>query len=116
MRGSSRIRLAVGLVALIAALSMAAIAVPVALASKGEDFHGKVASTHSHPRTVKVDTGSRGTMQFRVTQRTRFEHIHGFSGLKPGLRVEVQARHRNGGWVATKIERHQDDRPSQLAP
>jgi hypothetical protein len=105
MRGVFRSRLGLVLVALIAALSMASLAVPAALASKNEDFRGKVVSTHVHPRTVNVHNRSRGTVRFRVTKRTRYEHIKGFSALKRGLGVEVHAKHRNGGWVATKIDR-----------
>ena len=106
MRGSFRAKLAAGMVALVAALSMAVIAVPAAQASKTEDFHGKVVSTQQQqPKSVTVATRSRGTVRFRVTQKTRFDHIKGFSGLKPGLKVEVHARHQNGGWVAIKIDR-----------
>ncbi len=105
MRGMFRSRLALGLVAL---LSMAAIAVPVASASKDShrhDLRGKVVSTQQHPKTVIVNTRSKGKVSFRVTKQTRYDHIKGFSALKPGLKVEVHARHRNGGWVATKIDR-----------
>ena len=110
MRDVFRRRLALVSVAAIAALSMAAIAVPMASASRdqspgSEDFHGKVVSTDQHPKTVKVDTTSRGTLSFRVNQQTRFEHIKGFSALTPGLKVEVHAKHGNGGWVAKKIDR-----------
>ena len=105
MRGSFRAKLAAGMVALVAALSMAVIAVPAAQASKTEDFHGKVVSTQQQPKSVTVDTRSRGTVRFRVTQKTKFDHIKGFSGLKPGLKVEVHAKHQNGGWVAIKIDR-----------
>ena len=105
MRGNSRIRLATGVVALVAALSMAAIAVPAALASKGQDFRGKVVSTTKKPRSVTVDTKQRGSVKFGITNQTRYDHINGFSALKPGLRVEVKAKKQGGAWVATKIER-----------
>lgn len=107
MRDIFQRRLALVTVAVIAALSMAAIAVPMASASRdqSQDFRGKVISTDRHPKTVKVDTRSRGKLKFRVNQQTRFEHIKGFSALKPGLKVEVHAKHRNGGWVAKKIDR-----------
>ena len=107
MRDIFRRRLALVSVAVIAALSIAAIAVPMVSASRdqSQDFRGKVVSTDPHPKTVKVDTKSKGKLSFRVNQQTRFEHIKGFSALKPGLKVEVHAKHRNGGWVATKIDR-----------
>ena len=108
MRDILRRRLALLSLAVIAALSMAAIAAPMASASRDErqDFQGKVVSTQTHPKIVKVDTKSRGKLSFRVNQQTRFEHINGFSALTPGLKVEVHAKHRTGGWVATKIDRH----------
>ena len=108
MRDMFRRRLALVSVAMIAALGVAAIAVPAvsALTDHGSrDFRGKVISTDRHPRIVKVDTRSNGGLSFRVNKRTRFEHIKGFSALKPGLKVEVQAKHRSGGWTATKIDR-----------
>ena len=105
MRGSFRSRLAIGVLALIAALSLAAIAVPAAMASKIEDFHGKVVSKDRHPRSVTVHTRSRGDIRFRVNQQTKYDHLSGFSALKPGLKVEVHAKHTSGGWVATKIDR-----------
>ncbi len=105
MRGMFRSRLAFVLAAL---LSMAAIAAPVATASKDShrhDLRGKVVSTQHHPKKVIVNTRSKGKVDFRVTKQTRYDHIKGFSALKPGLKVEVHARHQNGGWVATKIDR-----------
>lgn len=105
MRGSFSARRAVGLAALVAALSMAVVAVPAAQASKVEDFHGKVVSTQKNPKSVTVDTRSGGKVRFRVTQQTKFDHINGFSGLKPGLKVEVHAKQQSGSWVATKIDR-----------
>jgi uncharacterized protein DUF5666 len=105
MRGSFRSRLAIGVLALIAALSLAAVAVPAAMASKIDDFNGKVVSTDRHPRSVKVDTRSRGNIRFKVNQQTKYDHLNGFSALKPDLKVEVHARHTSGGWVATKIDR-----------
>jgi Domain of unknown function (DUF5666) len=109
MKAITRSRLGAGLVAAIAALSIVAAGVPAALASHDHssdrhDFRGKVVSTDRHPSTVKVHTRSGKTKQFRITKRTRFEHLSGFSALKSGLKVEVHAKHRNGGWVAAKID------------
>ena len=107
MRGISRSRLALAMVGLLVALSLAAIAVPVATASRDQtrDFRGKVVSVDRHPKSVKVDTRSGGNVTFRITKQTKFEHMKGFSALKPGLKVEVNAKHRNGGWVASRIDR-----------
>ena len=109
MRGTSRARsrLALVLVGLLAVTSMVAVAAPVASASRDQsrDFRGTVVSTHRHPKTVTVNTQSKGKVSFRVTNQTRYDHIKGFSALKQGLRVEVHAKHRNGGWVAIKVDR-----------
>jgi Domain of unknown function (DUF5666) len=105
MRGMFRSKFALVLVALV---SVAAIAAPVATASRDNhrhDLRGKVVSTKRHPKTVTVNTRSKGEVDFRITNQTRYDHIKGFSALKPGLKVEVHAKHRNGGWIASKIDR-----------
>jgi hypothetical protein len=44
-----------------------------------------------------------------VNNRTRFERIAGFPGLRHGLAVEVSARPTDGGGVARKVERRHAD-------
>jgi len=106
MEGGFRTRLAIGAAALLAVLSLAAFAIlPAALASRVDDFTGKVVSTDLRLRSVQVDTRSRGNTRFEVNRQTRYEHLNGFSALKPGLKVEVHAKHTSGGWIATKIDR-----------
>jgi hypothetical protein len=100
-----RSRLALVLVAVISTVAIAAPAATAARDNHGHDLRGKVVTTKRHPKVVTVDTRSKGKVDFRVTGRTRYDHIKGFSALKPGLRVEVHAKHRNGGWTATKIDR-----------
>ena len=42
----------------------------------------------------------------RVTSRTRFERIGGFSGLRAGqTNIETIVRRSNGRWVALEVER-----------
>ena len=42
----------------------------------------------------------------RVTSRTRFERISGFSGLRAGqTNIETIVRRSNGRWVAVEVER-----------
>jgi hypothetical protein len=57
-------------------------------------------------RTFKIRDSERGTIRVRVTNRTRFERISGFSGLKVGARnIETIVRRSNGRWVAVEVER-----------
>ncbi len=71
-----RRRLALISVAVIAVLSMAAFAVPIAAASSGAGRHlsGRLVATDRHSRTIEVGTASRGQLlNLRVNQQTGFE-------------------------------------------
>lgn len=70
-----RRRLALISVALIAALSMAAFAVPVAASPIGQSRHfsGKLVAPDRHSRTIKVGTPSRGELNLRVNQQASLE-------------------------------------------
>jgi two-component system response regulator RegX3 len=48
---------------------------------------------------VTVRDAERGTARIRVTGRTRFERIAGFTALRVGHGVEVPARRADGRWV-----------------
>lgn len=64
-----------------------------------------VISKDSSARTVVVRSESGARLTFMVNARTKFERIAGgFSGLKKGLAVEVDASNASGKWVATQIE------------
>ena len=56
-----------------------------------------------------IVAGLAAPVRLRVTNRTRFERIVGFSALRGGLAVEVSARRADGSWVARKVERRHDD-------
>jgi hypothetical protein len=69
-------------------------------------FEGTIVSVNRSARTFRLRDTERGTVTIRVTSRTRFERISGFSGLRAGLtRIESTVRRANGAWVASEVER-----------
>jgi len=91
-------------VALIAGAALA-VSAPAASAQTRE-YEGTVVSIDRAERTFKIRDSERGTIRVRVTNRTRFERIGGFSGLKVGARnIETIVRRSNGRWVALEVER-----------
>jgi hypothetical protein len=69
-------------------------------------FEGTIVSVNRNARTFRLRDTERGTVTIRVTSRTRFERISGFSGLRAGLtRIESTVRRSNGAWVASEVER-----------
>jgi hypothetical protein len=69
-------------------------------------FEGTVVSVNRSARTFRLRDSERGTVTIRVTRRTRFERVSGFSGLRRGqTRIEANVRRSNGAWVATAVER-----------
>ncbi|HYJ00546.1 MAG TPA: DUF5666 domain-containing protein [Thermoleophilaceae bacterium] len=71
------------------------------------EFEGTVVSVNRDARTFRLHDSERGTKRIKVTSRTRFERVAGFSGLKAGQRnIEVKTRRRvNGVWRAIEVER-----------
>ena len=77
-------------------------AAPAATPSAAQlrQFEGTVVSVNRDARTFRLRDVERGTRTIKVTSRTRFERIAGFSGLRPGMRrieARVQRRNRRGG-------------------
>ena len=69
-------------------------------------FEGTIVSVNRDARTFRLRDTQRGTVTIRVTRRTRFERISGFSGLRSGQsRIEATVRRSNGAWVASAVER-----------
>ena len=94
--------------ALAASLIPAAGAAPTAPPSTAQlrQFEGTVVSVNRADRTFRLRDTERGTASIKVTSRTRFERVAGFSALRPGLRrIEAKVLRRNGVWVATEVER-----------
>jgi hypothetical protein len=96
-----------GLVAaiLVASLTAVAEAAPTGVA-QAREFEGTVVSVNRDARTFRLRDVERGTARIKVTRRTRFERLAGFSALRRGLRrIEATVHRRNGVWVATEVER-----------
>ena len=87
-------------------LLILAAAVPAtASAAPIRHFEGTVVSVNRDSRTFRLNDSERGTKRIKVTAKTRFERIDGFSGLHAGLRnVEATVRRTNGRWVAISVE------------
>ena len=92
------------LVALLTTVAAVALAVPAA--ASAAEFEGTVVSVNRDNRTFRLHDSERGTVRIKVTSRTRFERISGFSGLRKGMtRIEATVRRSNGRWVASEVER-----------
>jgi hypothetical protein len=100
-----------------AAVSLALMAVLAAIAAGASEaavvrhFDGTALSKNRQAQTFRADIEQRGPMRFHVNRRTEFERIPGgFSGLERGMRIEVDAKRTNHGWVARQVERDRDNR------
>jgi hypothetical protein len=92
-------------VALIATAALT-ITAPAASAAPTREYEGTVVSVDRDARTFRLRDSERGTIRVRVTSRTRFERISGFSALRAGLsNVETTVRRSGGRWVAVQVER-----------
>ncbi|HEU4658400.1 MAG TPA: DUF5666 domain-containing protein [Capillimicrobium sp.] len=103
-------RAGAALAAVVIALLLATLAPSVA-GAKADDglrsFHGRVVSTSSD--AFKIRRGDGTKMRFAVTGATRFERIGGLAALRRGMAIEVKGVRADGGWVARKVEREDDD-------
>ena len=82
-----------------------AVSAPAASAQTRE-YEGTVVSVNRAERTFQIRDSERGTIRVRITSRTRFERIDGFSGLKVGAtNIETIVRRSSGRWVAVEVER-----------
>ena len=74
-------------------------------AAQLRQFEGTVVSVNRDARTFRLRDSERGTARIKVTSRTRFERLAGFSALRPGLRrIEAKVRRRGDVWVAFEVE------------
>jgi hypothetical protein len=88
------------------ALAAAALTAPSPASAATRQVEGTVTSVNSDANTFRLRDSERGTFTIKVTSRTRFQRIAGFSGLKRGMtRVEATVKRSNGRWVATLVER-----------
>lgn len=94
--------------ALTAALVPTAGAATTAPASAAQlrEFEGTVVSVNRDARTFRLRDAEGGTVRIKVTRRTRFERLSGFSALRRGMkRIEAKVLRQNGVWVASEVER-----------
>jgi hypothetical protein len=97
-------------VALAALTLVAAIAASTSQAAAARHFDARILSKNASAKTFKGNTEHRGVVKFHVNGSTEFERIKGgFSGLKKGMRVEIDAKHTKSGWVAREVERDRHD-------
>ncbi len=88
------------------AAAVAAPPPPTAQASVTRQFEGTVVSVNRRARSFRLHDSERGTRTIRVTSRTRFERVAGFTGLRSGMTsIEATVRRSGGRWVATEVER-----------
>ena len=93
------------LFALIATVTAVTLAAP-SVAAAATEYEGTVVSVNRDNRTFRLHDSERGTIRIKVTSRTRFERVAGFSGLRKGMtRIEATVRRSNGRWVALEVER-----------
>ena len=87
-------------------LAFAAVALAAPAVASAAEFEGPVKSVNRDNRTFRLHDSERGTIRIKVTSRTRFERIAGFSGLRAGqTNIEAVVRRSNGRWVALEVER-----------
>jgi hypothetical protein len=93
--------------AAVAALAILPAAIPSAGAqTTAREYEGTVVSVDRSSRTFRLRDSERGTVRIRVTNRTRFERLSGFSALRRGQRnIEATVRRSGGSWVALEVER-----------
>jgi hypothetical protein len=76
------------------------------LQSATRQYEGTVLSVDRGARTFRLRDSERGTITIKVTARTSFERVSGFSALRAGMtRIEANVRRSNGRWVASHVER-----------
>jgi hypothetical protein len=86
---------------------LAAVAFPAAAApaASAREFEGTVVRVNRDARTFSLRDEGR-TVRIKVTRRTRYERLAGFSAIRRGMTaIEAIATRKNGRWVASLVER-----------
>ena len=94
-------------IATLVAFAAVALAAPSA-ASAAVEYEGTVKSVNRDNRTFRLHDTERGTIRIKVTRRTRYERLAGFSAIRRGMTgIEAVAFRRDarGRWVARLVER-----------
>jgi len=89
-------------VLVIAALALAAVALPAQAALRHID--GTVVSKNADNHSFRIKTQSGNQLRIKVTSSTKFQRLAGFGALHKGLAVEVDAKSTSNGLVATQVE------------
>lgn len=89
-------------VVLAGVLAIGLLAAPAQAALRHID--GTVVSKNSDNRTFKLRTQNGNTVRVKVNGTTKFERIAGFSALRKGMRIEVDAQTTSGGLLAKQVE------------
>jgi hypothetical protein len=98
-----------GISALLIATALAGTMLIGVLATPAEaavrHLDGTVLSKNGNAKTFRITTQGGSQVTVRVNANTRFQRIAGgFSGLRKGLRIEVEARTTGSGLLATHVE------------
>ena len=89
-------------VLVIAALALAATALPAQAALRHID--GTVVSKNADNHSFRIRTQNGNQIRIKVTSNTRFQRLAGFGALHRGLAIEVDAKSTSNGLVATQVE------------
>ena len=96
--------LVAGMVVAASAVGSASAASRAATASDAQSLEGPILSVNSSAKTFKMNDHHQGVIKIKVNNSTRYHNLSGFKALHQGLKVDVEARHSNTGWIAVKIE------------
>ncbi|HXF31011.1 MAG TPA: DUF5666 domain-containing protein [Solirubrobacterales bacterium] len=92
------------------ATSLVCVAFATALLASGAQaalrhFDGTVLSKDSSSKTLRITTEGGSKVTFKINGNTEFERIAGgFSGLRKGMSIEVDAVMSGSGLIARQIE------------
>jgi hypothetical protein len=74
-------------------------------AASARELEGTVTRVNRDARTFTLRDEGR-TVRIKVTRRTRYERLAGFSSIRRGMTgIEAIARRVDGRWVASLVER-----------
>jgi hypothetical protein len=90
------------MIAALAALAIAAVAAP---AAQAREFEGVIVSRNDEKMTFVIQDDEGGPFKIKVTRKTEFEDVAGFSDITVGRTdLEVIAQKRDGRWIALLVE------------
>ncbi len=82
---------------------LTALLVPAVASAR--EFEGTVVAVDRDARTFSLRDEGR-TVRIKVTRRTRYERLSGFSAISRGMTgIEAIATRKDGRWVASLVER-----------